>query len=85
MSIMVSFEVLKFYCKDTKQLCLLIFVIVNLTADQTLSLHFTVGWFCFCGVCFMIMQGSKEKIVISSSSKIFLIPTFIIRLVPVIK
>ncbi len=33
-----------------------------ITVDQTISLHFQLDWFCFCGFLFMIILAIKRKL-----------------------
>ncbi len=57
-----------------------------ITAEQTLALHFLVGWsYCFCGFIFIIMLRPKEIVIISNINnkhriKSPFIPTFIYKL-----
>ncbi len=49
-----------------------------LAADQTLSLHFIVGWFCFCGFCFYDNASQNQRKIVKSSLILTIILIFII-------
>ncbi len=75
---MVSFTELPRFCYEF-QASLSATVCYCLKAVQPLSLHFTVGWFCFCGFYFYDNAWIKGKLsLFFRSIKSTLMPTFII-------